>query len=253
LALAEQLVDHLALLDWDSGANRYKSSPELDGRPTVVAWGEPGRPEGFRVLAQCASFLTRVLIRAYGPGTPHGWASGDHLRRTCFPALTGSGHTWSPRSRDYRRLFAEADGRGHFRAVPRVAELRPGDLVAIAYEMGHPGPHSGHVVMVRGGKGPLPGAPDGPGVAHVVEVVDCTHRPHGSPREDPAAFAAFPDTRWCGARGEWAGPHTGAGYGHMLFYADPATGAFTGYRWHPADPRLHLAAHRPAAAARVVP
>src|SRR3954447_24663648 len=232
---AQYLVDHLRLAPADN--NTYKDTFETN----EVTWGAPGQPATWRVRAQCASFVSAVLQRTYG------WADDGF-----FTTYFGSP---SPYARDYRTALANPAG-PRLRTVPSVADLRPGDLVAIDYRNGR-ATDTGHVVMVRRCRAPytspvralnLPGE-----IQFPVEVVDCTSDPHGL--HDKPEYPIFPDTR-LPTDPTVVGPiDDGAGYGHMMFYASARTGGFTRYRWsvNASSAGTHTVAERPIAAARVGP
>ena len=209
LTEAEHLVDYLRHPACPAANNDYKDPTQ----PNNVVWGEPGRPETFFVQAQCASFLTAVLMRTYP-----GWATADFYR-THFGSI-------SPLARTYRAKWA-AGTVPHFTIVPRVDQLRPGDLIAIDY-LNDQNVNTGHVVLVRRLKGtyvaPVAAANFPGETQYAVEIVDCTSEPHGT--AGIGNYDAFPDTRIVGAtEGE------GAGYGHMMLYASNTTGAISRYRW----------------------
>src|SRR4051812_17300851 len=231
---AQSIADYLRLVPEN---NVYKDAPDAN----EVTWGTPGRPETWKARAQCASFLTAVLRHSYG------WA-GDAF----FTAYLGS---VSPYARDYRTALAAPIG-PRLRAVTAVADLEPGDLVAIDYRNGQT-TNTGHVVMVRRRKAPYTSPArtlNFPGeIQYPVEVVDCTSDPHGL--HDKREYPIFPDTR-LPAEPLAGGPiDDGVGYGHMMFYASAATGLFTRYRWsvNASSEHTHTVAGRPIAAARVVP
>ncbi|MBP2333963.1 hypothetical protein [Saccharothrix coeruleofusca] len=234
LLAAEQLVDHLSLPTCPLSNNTYKAPEQRN----VVTWGTPGDAATWFNQSQCASFQTAVLKRAY----PR-WATPAF-----FTAHFGLA---SPFARDYRAVFA-ADATPHFERVTRVADLLPGDLIAIDYRNDQD-TNTGHIVMVRSVKGVHVASGRGlnfPGeTQYAVEVVDCTAEPHG--RHGVGDYAAFPDSRVfnAGSRAE------GAGYGHMMFYAADRTGEFARYRWsvNTASTGAHTTEQRPIAAARVVP
>jgi hypothetical protein len=230
LAEAEALIDHLALPG--AGPNVYKEPTE----PNLVTWGVPGSPDGWANRSQCASFVTAVLRRAHP-----GWARSRFFSRDFGTA--------SPFARDYQRVFAEGGVR-HFAPVTRVPDLRPGDLVAIDY---HNGQHTntGHIVMVRGLRGIYTAPSAGlnfPGeVQYAVQVADCTAEPHGL--TGVGSYEDYPDSRITDADTQ----RQGAGYGHMMFYADATTGEFTRYRWsvNTSSSGVFAVAERPVSAARV--
>ncbi|MEW2549007.1 hypothetical protein AB0910_25110 [Streptomyces sp. NPDC047002] len=254
LTAAVGLVDSLLGIGWDAGRNAYKKVHEDDGRVTRVQW--EGRPE---VLAQCGSFQALVLEHAYGPGTDGGWATGAFFRDRFF---SGRGlrdtRKRFPNAAEFRAGFAAGAGAPYFERVAGPKALRPGDLVAIDYRDAGLW-YSGHIVMVRAARGVLASPVDEQvgrdAVGHVFEVVDCTDSPHGDPeRGTRALYERYPDTRltYRGDRDSVSHVHrhTGAGFGHMVLYAD-AAGGFAGYRWSVNSSRASTAAHRPLAAARV--
>ncbi|MEU4802946.1 hypothetical protein [Actinosynnema sp. NPDC023587] len=228
---AEQLVGYLSLPTCPLANNTYKEQHQ----PNVVRWGSPGDASTWFNQSQCASFQTAVLKRTYR------WATGKFFR-THFG-------TASPFARDYRAAFARG-GIPHFRGVRGPADLRPGDLVAIEY-LNDRGTNTGHVVMVRSSRGVYT-APvaslNFPGeTQYAIEVVDCTSEPHGL--HGVGGYAAFPDSRIFNAT---AGT-TGAGFGHMMFYASDETGGFTRYRWsvNTSSGGIHPIDRRPVSAARI--
>jgi hypothetical protein len=232
LLVAEQLIDHLALPDCPPANNVYKAPAQ----PNVVTWGRPGEPATWVNQSQCASFLTAVLKRTY----PR-WATDRFFARNF-----GSP---SPFARDYVRGFASGVI-PHFPRVTRVADLRPGDLIAIDYRNDQD-TNTGHIVMVRKVKGvhtargrrlKFRGE-----TQYAVEVADCTAEPHGM--HGVGDYASFPDNRIVDGTTE----HDGAGYGHMMFYANNTTGAFTRYRWsvNTSSTGTYTITQRPLAAVRV--
>ncbi|AHH98407.1 hypothetical protein GCM10010174_69330 [Kutzneria viridogrisea] len=227
LRQAERLIDHLVPAN-----NVYKRPEERN----VVKWGREGRPASWVNRSQCASFITAVLRRS------HPWA-----RRSFFTAHFDS---TSPYAKDYLRAFNQGDV-PHFTQVERVTELRPGDLIAIEYPEQHE-VHTGHVVMVRELLGEYVAANEAlnlPGsTQYAVSIADCTAEPHG--QYGVGQYDAYPDSRIVDADTQ----HSGAGYGHMMFYADNATGRFSGYRWsvNSAAATIHPVTERPIAAARVL-
>ncbi|MFC1417011.1 hypothetical protein [Streptacidiphilus cavernicola] len=255
---AEQIVDYLLNTAPGDLLNQYKSIPAFDGQSTVVTWGTPGNPASYRVLAQCASFQTLVLERAYGAGTGYGWATPAYFKDNFFPASTDTSKRY-PDAAEFRTGFADAAAILNLTAVTKPVNLRPGDLVAIDYNNPN-GTYSGHIVMIRKRKAAFASGVDaqvGAGaVPYVFEVVDCTDTPHGEPKNPPtgslADYQAYPDTRYV-----YTDPdvdlqtNTGVGYGHMVFYADPVTKLFAGHRWSVNDASPLTVAQQPIAAARV--
>ena len=232
LAEAEALIDHLALPG--AGPNVYKEPTE----PNLVTWGTPGSPGGWANQSQCASFVTAVLRRAHP-----GWA-----RSRFFSRHFG---TVSPFARDYQRVFAEG-GVPHFAQVTRVADLRPGDLIAVDYRNAQD-TNTGHIVMVRRLRGvytaPAVGLNFPDEVQYAVQVADCTAEPHGL--AGVGSYEDYPDSRILDAGAQ----RQGVGYGHMMFYADRRTGEFTRYRWsvNTSSTGAFPVTDRPIAAARILP
>ncbi|MGA5098517.1 hypothetical protein ACPCAC_14325 [Streptomyces lavendulocolor] len=254
---AEALVDYLRLRPWSDGANRYKTAGQFPNENSALSWGAPGHPEQFSAFAQCSSFLTMVLQRAYGTGTAYGWATREYFAQH-FRTEPGK---FYPTAEKFREGFANAAAVPHFTAVTKPVNLRPGDLVAFDYDPETTTePYTGHIVMIRERKGALASPADrqvGEGVVpYVFEIIDCTSDPHGNPAASAGAeatYRGFPDTRIEepaeGASG-WT-EHNGVGYGHIVFYADPTTKLFAGYRWSVNSSTARRAADRPIAAARV--
>ncbi|NUT91865.1 MAG: hypothetical protein HOY78_07515 [Saccharothrix sp.] len=229
---AEQLVSYLSLPTCPLTNNRYKTPDQ----PNIVTWGSPGDATTWVNQSQCASFQTAVLKRTYK------WATSKF-----FAAHFGLA---SPFARDYQAAFARDDV-PHFQRITRVADLRPGDLVAIDYDNDQD-TNTGHIVMVRSLRGTYL-APSGglnfPGeTQYAVEVVDCTAEPHGL--HGVGSYSAFPDSRIFNA----TAATDGAGFGHMMFYASDETGEFTRYRWsvNTNSAGTYTLAERPLSAARVI-
>lgn len=258
LTEAVRLTEYLRLADpLDAAVNDYLDAS--DRSSTVLAWGDPGRPSTCRALAQCSTFVTGALMRAYGTGTDAGWATSEYFRATFFPTASSSGGKWSPSAAEYQRGFAALDGASHLVRVTRPADLVPGDLVAINYR--GTSSASGHIVMIRRARGVIAHRADGGlGVAadgHVFEIVDCTGSPHGDPNGgNLALYEAFPDTRFEATR-DAAGNRVkvrhgrGVGFGHMVLYAARTDGAFAGYRWSVNSSTVHSVGTRPITAARI--
>ncbi|MEU1408932.1 hypothetical protein ABZ471_42885 [Streptomyces sp. NPDC005728] len=241
---AETLVEYLRLraAQWDH--NRYnaeQTNGENLGR-TEVTWGRPGHPEEFENLSQCASFMTSLLQRSYGADTAYGWATPSYFNQY-FPPKDGSTRTTSfPNAEDLQAGFLNASNVPHFDPVTKPVNLRPGDIVAWDYDPAvKSAPYTGHTVLIRAYLGTFASSVDSKlgingVVPHLFQIVDCTNSPHGDPDRTSQAsidrYRSYPDTR-----GELADDnstyteHSGVGYGHMIFYADPATSLFAGYRW----------------------
>jgi hypothetical protein len=226
---AEQFIDYLTLTD--GSRNTYKAP----NQPNIVTWGLPGQPGTWVNQSQCASFQTAVLKRTYG------WATDEFFTQHFDLA--------SPFARDYQAAFATKTI-PHLTRVTKVADLRPGDLVAIDYRNDQD-TNTGHIVMVRRVKGTYVAPFDSLNFVgetqYAVEVADCTAEPHGM--FGFGNYASFPDNRIVDSTTE----HDGVGYGHMMFYASESTGAFTRYRWsvNTASAGTYTVAQRPVSAVRV--
>jgi hypothetical protein len=103
----------------------------------------------------------------------------------------------------------------NFNAVATIADIRPGDILAIRFLDDNK--DTGHVVMIDQLPVAMPdSAPLAPGLSqYSVAVIDSTGSGHGSD-----------DTRWRG-QNAFTG---GVGRGTIRLYAD-ATGAIKGYTW----------------------
>lgn len=227
---AQTLVDYVRLADQTTN-NVYKEA----GDPTVMVWGTPGDPSSWIIRAQCNSFLTSILKRTYP-----GWAT-DAFFTQYFGQPT-------PRARDYQQVWATGQV-PHFQSVTHVADLRPGDLIAVNY-VTDTGSGTGHVVIVRRLKGVYTGNMTFAGeTQYAVEIVDCTSDPHGVYGLND--YVAFPDTRMPAAGIEY----DGGGYGHMMFYASDTTGAFSRYRWsvNTGSAATYTTDQRPITAVRLAP
>ncbi|MER5763484.1 hypothetical protein [Streptomyces sp. NPDC002082] len=264
---AERLVDYLRMRPWSDNANRYKTadseSDEFEGLYTSVKWGASGHPEQFSSLAQCSSFITLVLEQAYGPASAHGGLPGYGWATKEFFQQYFKTTKRFPTAELFQQGFLETATalNPRFNAVTKPVNLRAGDLVAFDYDPNSTSvPYTGHIVMIRERKGtwsdPAIDAQVGSNVIpYVFEIIDCTSDPHGNPNIAGATdlYRAFPDTRIeepADANAHWA-EHNGAGYGHMIFYADATTKLFAGYRWSVNSPTPRKIAERPIAAARI--
>jgi hypothetical protein len=98
--------------------------------------------------------------------------------------------------------------RGHWQAVPRVADIRPGDVIAWLRPADSVSKNTGHVVIAHGAPLPDEEGPD----AFVIPVVDSTSVRHG--RGDSRLESKS----------------TGLGTGTLVVFAD-SSGAPIGYRW----------------------
>jgi hypothetical protein len=135
----------------------------------------------------------------------------------------------------------------HFTRVRSIHDITPGSMLVINYDgavsddnTGFGAP-SGHVAFIRKVKGEYTGTPPAaklPGMTqYIAEVIDDTRSPHGTP--GPQSYQDFPDSRIYND----VQKGNGAGYGHMIIYADRRTGRIKGYRWSPTDPHPHVGDH----------
>ena len=125
------------------------------------------------------------------------------------------GHIPSPPS--YQKFFARLAGKPQagWEAVPRAADLRPGDIVSWDYKTERA---NGHAVIIAS----LPKqTADG---SWEVKVYDATSTPHAEDSRPNDERAQIFDV---------TGRRSGLGHGVMAFTVDPATGALVGYRWTP--------------------
>lgn len=167
----------------------------------------------------CVGFVSHALKQA-----------APQARESAFRAL-GIQPGRIPSPPKYRAFFASLEKKPQpgWQAVTRVADLRPGDVVAWEKKTET---SSGHAVVIGGD--PV----EGPQGVWVVEVYDSTSSPHGGDSRpgDPRAGIL-----------KRTGKRSGLGRGRMAFIADPATGALTGYRWSPKSKTatVPIAAGRP--------
>ncbi|MBN0045988.1 LamG domain-containing protein [Streptomyces actuosus] len=221
-----------------AGRTARENNVYLIGSPSSVTWGRPDDLTSWVAHARCSSFLTWVLRHTYG------WATDDYF--------TANFQDRIPEAADYRKAFTDGTAGPRLRRIRKVADLRPGDLIAVDYN-GQVEGSTGHIVMVREVKGVFSGTADFTGeTQYAVEVVDCTSEPHGV--YGLTNYPSYPDTRMVSRTdGE---NFEGVGYGHMMFYASDATGEFSRYRWSVNTGRTTAekltVADRPIAAARVV-
>ncbi|MCW3843863.1 LamG domain-containing protein [Micromonospora yasonensis] len=216
-----------------SGRTARDNNVYLVGAPSVVTWGEPGDLGSWVSKARCSSFLTWVLKRSCP------WATNDYFR-TWFADTV-------PEAADYQQAFAAGSGGPRFQRISRVADLRPGDLIAVNYNGSDPA-NTGHIVMVRSVKGTYTGGMNFAGeTQYAVEVIDCTADPHGV--YATGNYDLYPDTRMV----DDVTNFQGAGIGHMMFYAADTTGEFSRYRWsvNSGSANTHPVSSRPIAAARI--
>jgi len=187
------------LLEW---ARRLVAgvTPETNvyaSRPTIVTWyGVSGASET-RNRSVCSALIAHLMMQAYGyrPADFASWLGGRFPRAAGIHDAIAAGHGFDP--------------------VLRIAEIRPGDVLAIKYPPGsHP---TGHVLLAasrpverRATEPIVPGT-----VQYELSVIDSSHTGHGPT-----------DTRHY-AKGKF---HSGVGEGLFRLYAGP-NGALVGYSW----------------------
>ena len=166
-------------------------------RPTVVTWtGVSGATET-RNRSVCSALVAQLMKQAYGYRAADfaGWLDGK------FPRAAG---------------FHDAIAAGHgFDLVLRIADIRPGDVLAIKYPPGsHP---TGHVLLAasrptlrRATEPTVPGT-----TQYELSVIDSSHTGHGPTDSRHYAKGKF---------------HNGVGEGLFRLYAGP-DGALAGYSW----------------------
>ncbi|MEV0485124.1 LamG domain-containing protein [Streptomyces sp. NPDC050508] len=226
-------ADEIALVSGRTARlnNVYQWSP-----PATLTWGTPDDPASWVARARCASFVTGVLKHTYG------WASDDYFLQYFQER--------GPEAADYCSAFLNGTAGPRFQRVREVADLQPGDIIAVDYAGSDPD-NTGHIVMVREVKGVFSGTADFSGeTQYAVEIVDCTSDPHGV--YALTNYPRYPDTRMVGnVTGENL---QGVGIGHMMFYASDTTGEFSRYRWSVNSAKTggtYDVTARPVAAARV--
>jgi hypothetical protein len=159
----------------------------------------------------CSGFVT-VVLKAAAP-------------RALAAVPRAAGHK-RPRALEFHEAFAAAPadekGAKGWRRVERLADARPGDLLAWRREEIQPGEDTGHIVVVDEAT-----VREDDGQFRVV-VIDSTGKPHGN------------DTRKEGA--------TGVGRGTIWLAVDEA-GRPAGFRWRARDGALN---RRPIAIGRAM-
>ncbi len=166
-------------------------------RPTVVTWAGVDGAGETRNRSVCSALVAQLMRRAYGYRAADfaSWLGGR------FPRAAG---------------FHDAIAAGHgFDRVPRVADIRPGDVLAIKYPPGtRP---TGHVLLAASRPERRRATP--PELAGTeqweISVIDSSHTGHGPN-----------DTRHY-AKGKY---HSGVGEGTFRLYA-AADGTLAGYSW----------------------
>ncbi|MFJ3230402.1 LamG domain-containing protein [Streptomyces sp. NPDC086787] len=231
-------ADEVALI---SGTTARANNQYYMSTSSTLTWGTPDKLSSWVAKARCSSFMTGLLKHTYG------WATDDYFLQYFQEKV--------PEAADYCTAFTKGTAGPRFQRIRKVADLRPGDLVAIDYS-GSDTKNTGHIVMVREVKGVYTGSSTVSGeTQYAVEIVDCTSDPHGVYAK--AGYAAFPDTRMVDdvedPENPGVGNFEGVGIGHMMFYADNTTGEFSRYRWsvNSGASNTYPQSRRPVAAARI--
>lgn len=213
LTLGQRLV---AELPSPTPANAY-------GAPALVTWAGLDGFEQTTHRARCASLITQLLRSS------RGYSSGE------LKSWFGSA---SPTAAQYRIAIASTPTPALNR-IGRIADLTPGDIVAIEYANEPDGDDTGHMVMVAGAPQPTAGGPALDGTTqYAVEVIDATKSPHGSG-----------DTRRYFEDGAWKS-QPGVGRGRLRLYAS-LDGSPAGYTWSmDKGSELRVVADRPIELAR---
>lgn len=180
LVLARQLAD---AIQPDQTSYRHNSA--------TVTWPEGGAPAECRT--DCSGLWNALIPRAY-----------PQITTERLDAWLGKKR---PRAEDFFAVMKDQSG---FHLRGKIADIHPGDFIAIKYEEG--AENTGHTMIVDS----APSAIDA--VAPIVDktnqysmlVIDVTSTPHGSS-----------DSR---------GKGTGLGRGTIRLYANP-DGTFAGHAW----------------------
>lgn len=180
--------------------------------PGHVQWQEGGAaPQSH---TDCSGLVNAMLVRS------RGWTQDDLQKRV-------------GRKRPVASTYFDAiQNQKTFERVPRVQDIRPGDLIVVRYEDGSP--DTGHIMLVD-----APAVPDATvAKSWRVRVIDSSRSGHG-----PG------DTRE-------TGPHRfrqGLGSGDLRLYAGD-DGAITAYAWSTiAKSKVFPATERPIVVGRLMP
>lgn len=151
----------------------------------------------------CSSFLNLLFAHSYG------YAEGD------YKSWLGAKR---PTAKHYHDTIADPKS-DRFARVARLADVKPGDVLAVKYADAMPGENTGHVMLVDAEPKEMAGAPAG--VAGAVKqwqvaVIDSSMSAHGAH-----------DSRY-----EKGVKHTGLGRGAIRVYTNDA-GGIVAYTWSP--------------------
>ncbi|WP_063796603.1 hypothetical protein [Chondromyces crocatus] len=206
LAWGKLLVDNILPQD-----NRYG-----DGSSHYIRWAGIDGYTRYENNTQCNSLLTHLLRQAYG------------LDESDMLAWT---EQRSPTAHRYHDLIEAEDG---WTIIPRVSQIRAGDVLAIRYTS-HP-TSTGHIAIVQRAPIPRQGVPQADrGVTeYEVHVLDSTSTKHGND-----------DSRVTGSLTQ-----KGVGTGVMRFYTD-VQDRITGHAWSMISSEYHPQSERHAVVGRL--
>jgi hypothetical protein len=211
LAWAQLLVQQVPL-----------SRTAYEHKDTVVTWAGVGGATESASYADCSGFMNALLAQAFGIGAAD------------FKAWLGAPR---PLAKDYYAAIATPRG---FVPVKNIANVQPGDIIAIRYLNSAPGDNTGHLLLVAAA--PQRRTPARPVVNTTeqwdVAIIDSSETGHG--KDDTRRL---PDGSF----------HDGLGRGVMRLYTDGA-GALAGYTWSDlSDSVFYDAAERPLTIGRLDP
>jgi hypothetical protein len=132
------------------------------------------------------------------------------LRRAAPAAereVEASAQSTRPLARHYQRHLASPPTRSAWRAIPRVADARPGDVIAWNFPAWIRTSMTGHVAFVMEPPRVYPARPN----TFVLRIADSSSVPHDRDTRDRGRFRGF-------------------GYGDIYVQVDPARGAPVAYR-----------------------
>ena len=198
-AAASAQASDPAHMDWGRSivANVLPANNSYGTDPNYIHWAGVDGYTVYENRTQCSSFATRVFKQAYG------WSDAY------YKTWTGS---TSPTAAQYHDLVAAQKG---FQPIVGVADIRPGDLIAIKYPAGSSS--TGHVMLVNAV--PVLRASTSPIIPYTsqyaVQVIDSSQSGHGptdTRLQDDGSF------------------HDGVGIGILRLYTD-GTDSIVGYSW----------------------
>lgn len=188
-------------LDWARAMvqNVTEATTDYDHNLGPVTWtGEHGAA-AYESRTDCSGFILALYEQAYS---------------VTLPQLSG----WLGKKRPLAASFVDAIGAGHgFSAVSTVAEIQPGDLIAVRYANPAKGDNTGHLMLVE--SSPTARAATNPLVDGTtqwdVNIIDQSSTGHGPTDTRHHADKTFA---------------SGVGRGTIRLYTDSA-GSPVGYAW----------------------